>query len=394
MTMRKKPRILVTAGYYLPGHLAGGPIRSIANIVETLSDDFEWWIVTSDRDLGVRHPYPGIMRDAWNPVGKAMVFYVSPTARGAWRMLRLLRQTPHDLLYLNSFFDPMFSILPAVARKAGLTPRVPLLLAPRGEFSPGALELKHLRKRLYRALSGLFGVCRDAVWQASTDREAADIARVMTPSKRRVHVARDLAAAVPESVPDPDTGNGSLRVCFLSRISRMKNLDYALRVLETVRIPLTFDIYGPMEDPDYWKECEEILKRLPPTVKVAYRGAVAADRVFEVLSRHELLLLPTLGENFGHVLLEAWAAGLTVLTSDRTPWRGLQASGVGWDLPLEDRSAFVRALEAFAGLDAASRVASRRACNAFARRHADDGAAIADNRRMFAAALRAGRDAW
>jgi glycosyltransferase involved in cell wall biosynthesis len=46
------------------------------------------------------------------------------------------------------------------------------------------------------------------------------------------------------------------------------------------------------------------------------------------------LLLPTAGESFGYVIFEALAAGCPVLISDRTPWRDLDRSGVGWDLPL------------------------------------------------------------
>jgi glycosyltransferase involved in cell wall biosynthesis len=48
-----------------------------------------------------------------------------------------------------------------------------------------------------------------------------------------------------------------------------------------------------------------------------------------------MLALPSRGENFGHIVPEAWAAGCPVLVSDRTPWRNLAQQGVGWDLPLE-----------------------------------------------------------
>jgi glycosyltransferase involved in cell wall biosynthesis len=58
------------------------------------------------------------------------------------------------------------------------------------------------------------------------------------------------------------------------------------------------------------------------------------------------LFLPSLGENFGHVIVEALSAGCPILISDRTPWRGLAERGVGWDLPLEDPAGFRGVIDA------------------------------------------------
>jgi len=40
--------ILGLVEYYLPGYKSGGPVRTIANMVNQLSDHFEFWIVTRD----------------------------------------------------------------------------------------------------------------------------------------------------------------------------------------------------------------------------------------------------------------------------------------------------------------------------------------------------------
>ena len=44
--------------------------------------------------------------------------------------------------------------------------------------------------------------------------------------------------------------------------------------------------------------------------------------------------MPSLTENFSYTVLESFQAGIPVLISDQTPWRGLEAKGIGWDLPL------------------------------------------------------------
>jgi glycosyltransferase involved in cell wall biosynthesis len=70
-----------------------------------------------------------------------------------------------------------------------------------------------------------------------------------------------------------------------------------------------------------------------------------------VLSKHHLFFLPTCGENFGHVILEALLAGCPVLISDQTPWRNLQAKGVGWDLPLDSVTPFQQAIHECVAMD-------------------------------------------
>ena len=122
---------------------------------------------------------------------------------------------------------------------------------------------------------------------------------------------------------------GQLRPVFLSRISPMKNLLFALKVLQGVSGDVCFDIYGPVEDLAYWKQSEEIIETLPPTVKVRYMGMVNHEEVWDVFAQHDLLFLPTFGENFCHVIREALSAGCPVLISDQTPWRSFAGMWCG-----------------------------------------------------------------
>lgn len=63
------------------------------------------------------------------------------------------------------------------------------------------------------------------------------------------------------------------------------------------------------------------------------------------MSEHDLLLMPTLGENFGHVIPEALISGCPVLISDRTPWRELESKKAGWDIPLSRLEKFHSVLQ-------------------------------------------------
>lgn len=100
------------------------------------------------------------------------------------------------------------------------------------------------------------------------------------------------------------------------------------------------------------------------------------------LSAYDLFLLPTLGENYGHVIHEALLAGCPVLISNRTPWRNLEALGIGWDLPLEDPEQFRTVLQYCLDMDSATyRPLSQRAYQ-YGANISSDATILEQNRQM------------
>lgn len=382
--------ILTFVRHYLPGYKAGGPLRTIANMVEALGDEYDFRIVTLDRDATEAAAYPDMEEGVWTPVGKAKVFYLAPTRSGLARIAKILCETPHDILYLNSFFDPDFTLKPLLARRLGVAPRVPVVLAPRGEFSPAALRIKGARKRAFLAAAGVAGLHRDVRWQASSVAEQNDIRRTFGRLASRIVVAPDMPDTMSVALPGfvPRAQGAPLRICFLSRIAPMKSLDFALEILRDVAVPVRFDIHGPIEDEAYWKRCQEIARTLPDTVCVTYRGSIPHTDVPATLACHDLFFLPSRGENFGHAIFEALSAGTPVLISDQTPWRGLAERGVGWDLCLEGRAAFGRAVFESAGWTPAQQAECRRRCIEFAEEQERSEGAIEAIRALFAPSRR------
>ena len=347
-----KPIILTFVGNYLPGYKSGGILRTISNTVDYLCDDFEFWIVTRDRDLGEENPYPGVRFNQWQQVGNAMVYYLRPQSSGIKDVLNLIVSTPHNVLYLNSFFDS-FTVKVLLIRRLGWANFKQVIVAPRGEFAWGSLGLKYPKKLVYILLSRLLGLYEKVVWQASSEFEAQDIIKIMKINPDAIHIALDLPNKInPDETPDTSSqltsGSEGLRLIFLSRIAREKNLDYALRVLSKVDIKVVLDIYGPAVDAAYWKECCALIRQLPVNVTVNYLDGVNPADVVHVFSRYDLFLFPTAGENYGHVIAESLEAGTPVLVSTETPWRNLQTDGLGWDIDLIQIDSFVKVIREFA----------------------------------------------
>lgn len=378
-------RILTLADYYLPGYKAGGPIRTIANLVDRLGDEFQFKIVTADCDFGDTKHYPGIKVDGWNRAGKADVFYTSPNRHSLRDFKRLLCSTEYDALYFNSFLSPHFTIKPLLLRRLRLIPDRPLIVAPRGEFSPGAIGLKRLKKRQYLLAAKMLGLYRGVVWQASSRHEEADIRRWFN-NDVPVLVAPNiplLLHSAHELPPKCEKAKGCLNILFLSRVSGMKNLDGALKMLIGLNGQVQFNIYGPMEDKVYWAECRKIISSLPENIKVRYCGSVVHDQVGAVMREHDLFFLPTLGENFGHVILEALVAGCPVLISDQTPWRDLEEKGIGWDLPLDRMKLFLDALQRCVEMDQYEYVKWSERARGYGLQVTKDDGVVEQNRQLF-----------
>ncbi len=321
-------------------------MRSIANMVESLGDEFRFRIVTSDRDFNGKIPYPDIPSDGWNKVGRAEVCYLPPGYRSFAIIDRLIRQDDYDCIYLNSFFNPRFSILPLAIRNMSKRSKR-LVIAPRGEFASAALSLKAFKKRTFLDVSRLIKLHEAVTWHASSEHEAEDIRKVMGSAARDIRLAAAMPMWIPNPVPlaNERQPGGPLRIIFLARVVPMKNLLFALEILAQVQAPVVFAIYGPLEDKDYWARCSAAIARLPANISVYIHGEVPQEQVAQVLGNHDLFFLPTLGENFGHSIAEALGAGLRILISDRTMWRDLKSEGVGNDLALDLPGAFVEAIE-------------------------------------------------
>ena len=350
---QRERTITVLCDYYLPGHRAGGPIHSISAIVENLGSEFNFRVITRDRDLGQKEPYTNKSSsrpDVWSRVGAAEVAHVAPLKATIPRLRRLLCESQYDLLYINSVFSPRFAIQPLLLRYLRLVPDRPTIVAPRGELMPRRLALKAWKKRFYLGLSKALGLHRNVVWQATSENEAGDIAAIFGPDARISIVANARQGLV---FADPamrhSKKENELRAVFLGRISQEKNLDYALRVLSRSQSSIAFDIYGEFE-PKYWEKCEATLSRLPGNVKVKYCGHVMPSGVGSTLAKYDLFLLPTLGENYGHSIVEAMAAGCAVLVSKDMPWTDLEERGAGWVVPLERPSRYLEILEKCASM--------------------------------------------
>jgi glycosyltransferase involved in cell wall biosynthesis len=341
-------------------------VRSVAQVMDSAPRGLELLLVTRDRDLGSDEPYPGLS-GRWVPRGEGRVFYLNTRSAIQWfRLLSELRRRQIRILYLNSLWQPSFSLIPVVLCFLRILPVTTVLLAPRGELSPGALALKAAKKRHFlRVWQGVLNRT-DLVWHASNEMEANHIRLSQAPDPSIVISSNQVSQLVGVNTTMPERD----RPAFVSigRISRKKNLQIAIEALTFVTGHVAFDIFGPIEDPGYWSECQASIAKLPRHVAVRYCGELVHDQVVQTFGRYNAFVFPTAGENFGHVIAESLAASCPVICSDETPWSPVLESGGGTVVRQLTPDAWGQALAGYAAMSPADVVATREAAvNAFCR---------------------------
>ena len=335
-----KKRVLVFIDWYLPGYKAGGPVRSMANMTAHLSDEIDFYIVTRNTEYGDKTPYKDIEPDRWTDHANGVkVWYCSSgkPSLGLWK--KLIKETSPDWLYINGIYSPLFSILPLLAAKlAGFWN---IIVAPRGMLAPSAINVKQGKKKLFLRGAKILSLYKTVRWHVTNEKEGEQV-KMQFGKNSGILVANNLPRKLTGKFEPIQKERGSLRLCIPARIAPEKNTLFALECLLQLsrEVELQVDLYGQIYNQEYWNECLQLIESLPKNLKVSYCGIADAEEIPELLKKYHGVFLPSRGENFGHVILESFMAGRTVIISDQTPWRKLQELGVGWDLSLEKTEEF------------------------------------------------------
>lgn len=344
-----RKKILVFIDWFLPGYKAGGPIRSCANLMEHLKDEYEFSVVTRNTDYCETTPYPGIKNNQWSMLPNGIrVRYLSSHELSIFSLKKIIEKEEFELAYLNGIYSYWFTLVPLWLLK---NKNKKVLVAVRGMLAESAIRQKPLKKRSFLFAAKMFGYFNGVVFQATNTEEinsvkkyfGADAIVKFAPNLPRKHRCENKIIATKEK--------GAVRLVNIARIAPEKNLTYALTILLSVKSRVTFDFYGPVYNQKYWNECRRMLTLLPENVKANYCGSIESHRIPEVLSAYHFLFMPSAGENFGHIILESLCCGCPVIISDQTPWKNISAENAGWALPLSCNEKFSEIIERCAAMD-------------------------------------------
>lgn len=371
-------KVMIFIDWFYPAYLAGGPIKSVYHIVDSLSDQFEFYIVTSNTDIGGT-PLQ-VASNQWSVEKNHRIIYLSIDRQYRKTYKALFEEVRPKVIYFNNMFSINFGVVPMwlFRRKK----KVKQIVAPRGMLGEGALQLKPLKKKLFLLLAKRFLYGNELNWHASSSQEAKEVKKSIG-HHSKVLIAQNLTTQPKERELEQGMKlPNELKLVFISRISEKKNLEFLLKLVSSAKemVNLKLDVYGPIEDQNYWAKCKSLIAS---DTRIAYKGVLKPFEINETLNLYHCFVLPTLHENFGHAIAEAINAGVPVIISQFTPWRALSNHNVGFDISLSDQEKWLEVIRKMYALDALNYDKMVDACYEYSNQFIVNTANLAANKKLF-----------
>jgi glycosyltransferase involved in cell wall biosynthesis len=211
-----------------------------------------------------------------------------------------------------------------------------LIVSPRGQFNEGALGIKKIKKTIFLFVSKITRVHSNIKWHATSIEEKEQISSKF-PNFKSINVITNLSSNFKNTFYEskPTKNVGELELIYIARIHPIKNLLVvleALRELSGTEGKIILDVYGPIENLNYWKLCKEVISNLTGNIQVHYRGIAERDKIYNLLSSKHFSVLVSESENFGHSIIESLQTSTPVIIGPNTPWKDLEFEKAGFIL--------------------------------------------------------------
>lgn len=372
-------KVLAFIDWYKPGFRAGGTITAFSNFVDYLEDDFEFNIITRDQDYCETKSYSTVVSDQWNTISKTNVFYISRAKLNFRRIKQIAANKKYDYVYVNGIFSLYFSVLPFLIIR-----NTQHIVNPHGMLSKQAFSIKSFKKIIFLKIVNFLKLYSEATFHVANEEEAKAVKKCIK-SFKEIKIANQLPRKIKEENAEKIIKNSEiLHLVSIARISPEKGTKYIFELLSKIRhSQIIFDLYGPLYDQEYWKECELLIINLPKNITVNYKGSVDGSTINAVLQSYHFLIMPSEGENFGHAILEAFSSGCPVIISDMTPWKSLESKKIGWDISLNNPQKFIDAIETAAGMNQETYNKWSSSAINFSKKFCDNPTILEENRKLF-----------
>jgi len=140
---------------------------------------------------------------------------------------------------------------------------------------------------------------------------------------------------------DYDQNTRPLKILFVGQMVQRKGLSYlfqALKSFENKNFELTIVGRGRFD--------EKLLDKYRPFVEFNVVKSLTHQALIDCFHNHDVMVLPSLIEGFGHVILEAMSSGLPVICTTNTAGPDLFLShNEGFIIPIRDSDAIVASLD-------------------------------------------------
>lgn len=335
---RRQQMTLIFTQYFSPAYKAGGPITSISNLISEVKGEFK--IFARGHDLNETKCL-AVDLNKWT--NSSINWYVGFGLDALIKYCKELNKQKHNPFYVNGIFDLKLNLLPILFSKK-------LIIAPRGMLQKGALANGTTKKSFYLAVLRVLLRNKQLSWHATDEVEANDIATIFG-RQQEIVVIPNLVKQIAHKSLSSNKKVGHIKLVYYSLISEKKNLLFLLELLNQVSISFELHVYGPDKDVAYANKCKQYVSEAPNLLsKVKFHGAINPTEFGHIADQFDYYVLPTLGENFGHAIVESLSFGLPVIISDQTPWL-FDTSTYNFSLSIKDTLKWKETLDSLEALN-------------------------------------------
>lgn len=294
---------------YKPAFVYGGPVRSVACLCENLAKRGHDVTVYTTNANG-RENLPVHISKPINVSGVKVYYFKRRTkdhSNYTPGLLGKLNETAQDfdVVHIHSWWNLVTMPSVQICLQKGIRPA----FSPRGSLAGYTFTHKNLR--IKSILHRFFGktLLQKCIFLASTPKEANEVDQA---------VGRTTIKVLPNMLDLPSKvfahhASDTFRLIFIGRVAPGKNIELLIQVLNTgFEFPIQLTIIGDGE-PSYIRALKQ---QNSSNHSIEWLGALDGDQKWEHLAQSDLLVLPSLSENFANVVPEALSQGTCVLVSE------------------------------------------------------------------------------
>jgi len=317
--------IIIISNTFYPAE-TGGPDNSTFWLSKVLSGKYEVYVLSTNKGLEKNNLIKNniVLNKKNNFNHNLKVYYHTTSLRLFKSFLNLLLQKKGRIVILNSIFlkKNLFFILFSFIFK------VKTYLYTRGELDNGALKFKSIKKHIYLRFLKLY--IKEVVFVSTTLQEKAFNKKFFN-NKNIV-----IPNLIDKKYEKIDTKKNNY--IYFGRIHPKKNIEYIIKgFIKFKKIPNKQKLYvvGKIDDYNYYKKIKQMAYK---NKDIIFQNPVDGKKKYKYLSRFKALIITSLGENFGNVIIESLSVGTVCIISSNLPWNNIEKNKVGFHVNISDTS--------------------------------------------------------
>ena len=319
-------KILHISPSYKPAYIYGGPTMSISKLCEALvKENIQIQLLTTNANgegqLQIETNRPIIVDGVTVSYYKRLLndpFHYSPALLK--QLIHLIKNDEPQLLHIHSWWN----ITAICTCLIGILYKVPVVVSPKGMLTEYSFTNRsRFHKLLFHKVFGKYLLHKSHL-HASTIKEQEDLRLFSRPLS--ITIIPNLIRLPNEDInafgyKDRNTINisddkdPSLKLIFMSRIEEKKGMEILMKALSMLRFNWSLSIAGS-GDLKYIGRLKALSKDAGIDHLINWAGQINDEDKFQLLSNHDLLVLPSHNESFGNIVIESLAVGTAVLVSE------------------------------------------------------------------------------